>query len=155
MAGLAAAGPGAAAAGLAAGLAAAGPGAAAGLAAGFFGSMAGPGAAAAGFLAAGLAGIGAGAATQGTRPLNLSYCSRTSYCSRSSCVPTCRPSSVTVVKSGPVVRHRQLLRTMQEEQGHTGSLEELAGLERIPSVALPLTLGTCRHRRIRGLPHVG
>ena len=62
MAGLAAAGPGALAAGLAAGLAAAGPGAAAGLAAGFFGSMAGPGAAAAGFLAAGLAGMGAGAA---------------------------------------------------------------------------------------------
>ena len=42
-----------------AGLAAAGPGAAA---AGFFGAMAGPGAAAAGFLAAGLAGMGAGAA---------------------------------------------------------------------------------------------
>ncbi len=84
MAGLAAAGPGAIAAGLAAGLAAAGPGAIAAIlaaaagffgsiagpgaiaailaaVAGFFGSMAGPGAAAAGFLAAGLAGTGAGA----------------------------------------------------------------------------------------------
>ena len=69
MAGLAAAGPGAPAAGLAAGLAAAGPGAAAAslaaaAAAGFFDIMAGPGAAAAG-LAAGLAAAGPGAAAAG------------------------------------------------------------------------------------------
>ena len=62
MAGLAAAGPGALVAGLAAGLAAAGPGAlAAGLAAAFFGTGAGTGADA-GFLGAGLAGMGAEAA---------------------------------------------------------------------------------------------
>ncbi len=76
MAGLAAAGPGAIAAGLAAGLAAAGPGAIAAIlaaAAGFFGCMAGPGAAA-GFLAAGLAGMGAGAAAE--QPCtHLSVCS--------------------------------------------------------------------------------